>query len=656
MFKRILIIFIILGTFSILYAQGSKKGVLKVNSFVGTSEYRVGEGEWTLLKVGDEIPEDAEIRVNGKNDYLELILQGETIIKLFGLTSVQVKELVRDDFSKKKNTTLFLFTGKIFSSIRKAKDQVFKVETETSVAAVRGTKFGISFIPGEGGELVVSEGVVEVFDPANVFKPVLVKEGQIFRLPSTVGETILEPKSASEDLIKQYDPEYKAPETKPEEKKPTEQPKETKPSEEAPKPSLPGLPGVSGNLINFATGTENINNGAYYKFVLTPELTIGWFSFGLYLPFYISANDNSIIGTNSQSLYNKNDWDFSSPQDSWNDLITKIAYLQFKNSFLLFRIGSLNSYTLGSGILVDSYANDLFYPSQRNIGVIFGLDGGGGGLEFFTGNAGNFELLGGKIFARPLNGIPLVGDWSLGISTFIDTKPITNDNSKVFGYSFDIEMPFVKSDIFGIGLYSGIGTLGYYLDYSQETSYYNGFGFNTGLRGNIAMVTYRAEYKHQNGAFSIAYVDKTYDIERANKFNSFVLISKLNNTDISYNGFVAEIGLDLKDIIKASISYEHLFPFGEDPFQNINNNLHAEVSLDRKFIKKVYGSISFDWKNFDPREVKDFPPAGSILSAEVFYELIYGIYVGLEWKKFFEKEDGEIKERVLYGLKTQIIF
>ncbi|MCX7821109.1 MAG: FecR domain-containing protein [Brevinematales bacterium] len=654
--NKLLLTIIILGLITPLYSQGSKKSALKVNSFVGVSEYRVGEGEWITLKVGDEIPEDAEIRVNGKNDYLELILQGETTIKLFGLTSIQVKELTREDFSKKKNTTLFLFTGKIFSSIRKAKDQIFKVETETSVAAVRGTKFGLSFIPGEGGELVVSEGVVEVFDPANVFKPVLVKEGNIFRLPSTVGETILDPKPASEDLIKQYDPEYKAPEPKPEATKPEDKPKETKPEGEAPKPSLPGLPGISGNLINFSTGTENINNGAYYKFLITPELTIGDFSFGLYLPFYISANDNSIIGTNEQSLYNKNDWDFSSPQDSWNDLITKIAYLQFKNSFLLFRIGSLYSYTLGSGILVDSYANDLFYPSERNIGIIFGLDGGMGGFEFFTGDAGNFELIGGKVFARPLNNIPIAGQWSIGISTFVDTKPLTNDNSKVFGYSFDLDMPFIKSDIFGIGLYSGIGTLGYYLDYSKETSYYNGYGFNAGLRGNIVMITYKAEYKHQNGAFSTAYVDKMYDIERANKFTSFVLLSKLNNNDISYNGFVAGTGLELKDIITASISYEHLFPYGTDPFENINNNLHAEVSLDRKFLKKVYGTIAFDWKNFDPREAKDFPPAGSILSAEIFYELIYGIYVGLEWKKFFEKEDGEIKERVLYGLKTKIIF
>ncbi len=489
-----------------------------------------------------------------------------------------------------------------------------------------------------------------------MFKPVLVKEGQIFRLPSTVGEKILDPKPASEDLIKQYDSEYKLPETKPGEPQKPEKPKDTKVEQETPKPSLPGLPGVSGNLINFSTGTENINNGAYYKFVLTPELTIGWFSFGLYLPFYLSANDNSIIGTNQQSLYNKKDWDFSSPADSWNDLVTKIAYLQFKNSFLLFRIGSIDTYTLGSGVLVDGYANNLFYPSERNIGIILGLDGGTGGLELFIGDVGNFELIGGRTFARPLNGIPVVGDWSLGISTFVDTKPITNDNSKIFGYSFDVDMPFVKSDLFGIGLYSGIGTLGYYLEPSDEITYYNGYGINAGLRGNIVMVTYRAEYKHQNGPFSMAYIDKTYDIERENKFTSFVLLSKLNNIDISYNGFVAEIGLDLKDIIKASISYEHLFPMTEDPFENINNNLHAEISLDRKFLKKVYGVVAFDWKNFDPKDSTDFPPAGSILSAEIFYELIYGIYVGLEWRKFFEKENGQIKERVLYGLKTQIIF
>ncbi len=655
MYKKIILILVLILVATVFSYSQTKRSSLKVNSFVGSVEYRVGEEDWTILKVGDDIPEEAEIRVNGKGDFVELILEGETIIKVFGLTSIQVKELLRDDFSKKKNTTLFLFTGKIFTKVKKAKNQVFKIETETAVAAVRGTKFGISFIPGEGGEVVVSEGVVEVFDPANIFKPTLVKEGNIFRLPSGAGEPIMEVKEASEDIIKQYDEEY-TPKPKSEEKGKSEEQKKPVEEVEKPKPSLPGLPGVSGNLLNFATGTENINENTYFKFVITPTLEIGPFSFGLYLPFYVSAKDN-ILGTNEQTLYNKNDWDFSSPEDSWNDFITKIAFLQFKTSFLLIRVGSIYSYTLGAGTLVSDYANDLFYPSERNIGIIFGIDGGKGGGEFFIGDAGNFELVGLRLFARPLSGVPVVGDWSAGISGFLDNKPVITNNDKVFGYSFDLDMPVIKAGIFNLSLYSGIGTLGYYLDNEKQTEYYNGYGINAGLRGNIAIINYKAEYKHQNGAFSLGYVDKTYDIEREDKFTSLVLLSKLNLNDISFNGFVAEIGLDLTNMAKASISYEHLFPTGTNPLESINNNLHAEVSISKNLIKKVYGTVSFDWKNFELTNIDTFPPAGSILSAEIFYELIYGVYVGIEWRKFFEKTDsGEIKESVIYGLKTQVIF
>ncbi|MGC8765021.1 MAG: FecR family protein [Brevinematia bacterium] len=625
---------------------------------MGISEYRVGEGNWEVLKAGDEIPEEAEIRVNGKDDFLELILYDDTIIKLYGLTSILVKELAREDFSKKKNTTIFLFTGKIFSRIKSTKGRVFRIETETAIAAVRGTKFGILFSPGEGGELVVTEGTVEVFDPANVFTPLIVKEGYVFKLPSSLGETILEPREASLELLNQYDSSYiKKSEPEVEEIKTPSPQTEKKPINI---PTFPSLPGVTGNILNFSIGTENIANNSYYLLCFTPTLTIGDLSFGLYLPFILAASDRYVIETN-QSLYNYRDWDFSSPQNSWNALISKIAFLQFRNSLLLLKIGIISDYTLGSGLLVNGYNNNLFFPSERNAGLVFGLDGGFVGFESFAGNIANFEILGGRAFFRPLYVIPIVGKWSIGVSAILDKKPETNSENRVFGYSFDLDLPLLGFKSAGLGFYSSVGTLGYYEASSNQTQLYNGFGMNAGVKGNIFMFIYKMEYKNQFGGFQSGYVDKTYDIERESKFKAFRVVSDLPLTNVIYNGFLVEAGVELSNAIRAIISYEHLFPFGTDPLQSVNNNFHTELKISKNLLKKFYGGFSFDWRSFDLSAIltaitnSNFPPAGSILSAEIFYEVVYGVNLGLEWEKFFERNNGNIEEKVIYGFKMEII-
>ena len=76
---------------------------LTVGVFIGSCEYRVGEGDWTALKSGDRVPEGAEVRVNGKDDSLELVYPDGSTVQLFGLSSVKIVDILKDKEGKKVN-------------------------------------------------------------------------------------------------------------------------------------------------------------------------------------------------------------------------------------------------------------------------------------------------------------------------------------------------------------------------------------------------------------------------------------------------------------------------------------------------------------------------------------------------------------------------
>ncbi len=58
------------------YAQAKPATVTCVGLYsetdAGTISYRVGQGAWVVVKVGDKIPANAEIRVNVDRDWVEL--------------------------------------------------------------------------------------------------------------------------------------------------------------------------------------------------------------------------------------------------------------------------------------------------------------------------------------------------------------------------------------------------------------------------------------------------------------------------------------------------------------------------------------------------------------------------------------------------------
>lgn len=75
----------------------------------GSVSYRVGKGEWVVIKVGDKIPATAEIRVNVDRDWVEVMPAGKpnSVYEIAGSETGDVVKKVPDILKEKPRTVSF---------------------------------------------------------------------------------------------------------------------------------------------------------------------------------------------------------------------------------------------------------------------------------------------------------------------------------------------------------------------------------------------------------------------------------------------------------------------------------------------------------------------------------------------------------------------
>ena len=96
------------------YAQAAKPTTvtcvgLYSETDAGTVSYRVGKGEWVIIKVGDKIPANAEIRVNVERDWVEVKPSGNpnAVYEITGSEAGDVIKKVPDILKEKPRTVGF---------------------------------------------------------------------------------------------------------------------------------------------------------------------------------------------------------------------------------------------------------------------------------------------------------------------------------------------------------------------------------------------------------------------------------------------------------------------------------------------------------------------------------------------------------------------
>ncbi len=669
---------------TLVYAQ-TASNFLTVSSFVGDVEYKIGDGDWVKVAVDTQVPENAILRVNSANGYVVLSMSDGSEFKLFGLTSVSVGEVLRSAEGRQRSF-FQLLAGKIFAAVTPGANQDFRVETGSAVAAVRGTKFGMSYTGGRSGsgDLVVVDGTVEVSDPQGGSAPVSVTRGMFTSFSPTGG--ITPPAAATPQLLAQYDQPADAatattttttvaPATTttttvartdtgnvdiPDTTQTTQPDQQTTTAEEG-----TGTPGgiqpsdsetqCSPEGFNWSVSSENISgsgpNGedvVWNKVLLAPTFKFadGKFILALYLPVYFQNLEDLIRPV---SWYNYwQDWNFGSGGvtydwvDLFHDIFMKIKFMQIKTDKLLIKFGNIPSMSVGHGILVNDYANDIQFPAIRRIGLQFNMDLGVFGFETMSGDLFLTKLFAMRMYVRPLYKKTLLKNLAIGISGFMDLDPLGQafDHYDVFGYAADLDLPILKlGGVFDLTVFFDIGTLGNTT--VTDTVWTHGYGYETGIFGKVIGIDYRAAFKSVNNGFIDSYVDRFYDVERASRFAT--LMSYDPATTPNYNGFIVGAGKSFENVGGINLSFEQLFPAGLEELglsvTNVapNNFVHIELFVDKCVFKKAYGRIAYDRQNF---YVKDFFTQffgdGVVVTTQLYYEIAAGAYVGITYKRFYD--------------------
>lgn len=102
-----------------LFAAEAKAGTLTCvglysETDAGFISYRVGTGSWVVVKVGDVIPANAEVKITVDRDWIEVIESGKpnTVFELTGSESGAVTKKTADILKAKGRTVAFPKEGK----------------------------------------------------------------------------------------------------------------------------------------------------------------------------------------------------------------------------------------------------------------------------------------------------------------------------------------------------------------------------------------------------------------------------------------------------------------------------------------------------------------------------------------------------------------
>jgi hypothetical protein len=109
-----MVLFILAMTMADGFSADAKPGTLTCvglysETGAGSVSYRVGTGEWIVIKLGDVIPADAEMRINVDRDWIEVIPAGKptSVYEITGSETGEVLKKVADILKGKPRTVAF---------------------------------------------------------------------------------------------------------------------------------------------------------------------------------------------------------------------------------------------------------------------------------------------------------------------------------------------------------------------------------------------------------------------------------------------------------------------------------------------------------------------------------------------------------------------
>ncbi len=608
---------------------------------------------------GMDLQEGDTIRTERTGAELRLDPNG-SIIKLSPFTVFTIENLQK---SEEDSNNFNLISGKIHAiAARAGLGEKYQIRTQSAVCGVRGTDFGVISIPGSEEKAFVIDGLI---DYTNILtnKKIQLGSGMVGDAFAEVFQALAASAEEMNDLVKdvlfeQLDPAvvpgHGTPEEVVEEEESSEEEtvvetKETEQETVADKTeeqiAESAILTAIGNFLGLEIGTVTINGETYSKAIIQPTFNIGKLKLSLYLP--VVYQTDLFDPDDWYQPEGNNEWSFGADQadiediakDFLSDLFLKIRYIEWgkQRDPFFFKIGNVNSITLGHGILMQDFANDMDFPAIRRIGLNLGVDNGKRGFETVVNDLVDPEIFGARLYFRP------IGKLAMGLSSVVDIDPdsatdtgsIVPDDTVLLTAAADLDFPLMENDILSFIFFADIAGMIPYMDgefktemmYDDTNSSFRNFGWNAGLFGNILFVDYRLEYRYFDGVFRPSFFNSSYERLRGSyieKINSY-LISPTETDPVM--GIYGEGSFSLFGKVNTTIGY--MWPWDKNGPSDEDEFLF-EVAIEKGTIPviDIYGSIAYHRTKFIPTLMQSGIGSGMTLfdantsfSGEVIYPL-----------------------------------
>jgi hypothetical protein len=368
----------------------------------------------------------------------------------------------------------------------------------------------------------------------------------------------------------------------------------------------PGFTQAGGGGFDFGMGlgigVATFADGTWQSLSLTPDLALGKFGIGL----NVKLNYRFTGGAGNEFEIRTADWVPTSFPSFLDIYLPKITYVRWdeKGAPLYIKLGSIDDGTLGNGFIMGGYANTLFVPDDRHFGLAFDLDGALFafpylGVETFAGDLAELDVLGARLFVRPLVwlGVPIIRDLQIGATYATDLKPYLYDHpgdpqpGSVAVYGVDTRLPILNLKALSLAAFADVATI-------EGVSYGGMVGFGGRL---LSFLTYGAQLRVLGPDFIPMYFDATYDLFRGAKYDFVQAGGGGTETTMAW---YASLGASLfSDLIVLSIGVDAPFAMGPDASDItqwphlravfvLGDGLIKGLSLDASYDKKLITSFA----------------------------------------------------------------
>jgi len=583
--------------------------IIKVNKIVGKAEvlllsqnqrrWRVAE-ENLLLNVNDKIRtgKDGKIILNYK-DYDFTLLPGSLLlIKSLPTTNNKILEL-NLKYGKLRSKSISSNKNKNYSVI---------IISPNSRIKLKGTDVVIesTVLGNEESQIIVFDGKVEVSDLSGK-KIAELNKNQMLDIKRGSSNPVIHP--IPDEKYNEYNIEKTI--IKPEKKKSPQivkkpEPKPKKVSKKRPEKPVKKEPWCKDKSLSLGLNMDiqylNVNKEGYLLVAFIPDLGFCKIGLGLYLPIIFSIERPKEFFY-SKKWYNHSDWNFMSFSDSLHDLIIKFIYVRYgkKGDPFYIRVGSLPDVTFGNGFIMNQYSNMIDFPTIRRVGVEVGFVYKNlAGIELFSSDISKNKLLGYRLHGYPLGwnkNTSIFKKLDIGQTLIMDKEACTSKD-KVINWGFDLSLPLLQLPILN---------LRYGMDWAKYSVYSPsllgkdswesspGWGFTTGVRGNLLMIQYKAEYRYLKDNYIPEYFDSFYEVSGMRETKFLDLISNMYDSDSrsTLNGYFVNMGFKVFGAGEVGANFQEYY--GKDA--SIQNKAQIYLTLDKGIIPLFYGTASYNKMN-----------------------------------------------------------